>query len=141
MTTRRWLLLTALILVAGLAYLGWTFFRPKELPDGFAKSNGRIEAVEINIATRTAGRLVDVLVNEGDFVTAGQALARMDTDVLEAQLREAKAELRRAQTAVDTAKSLVAERESEKDAAESVVKQRESELDLASRRLARAESL
>jgi HlyD family secretion protein len=84
---------------------------------------------------------VDLLVNEGDFVTAGQALARMDTDVLEAQRREAQAELRRAQTAVETARHLVAARESEKDAADSVVKQREAELDLASKRLARVESL
>jgi HlyD family secretion protein len=140
-TTRKWLLPTAVIVVAALSYLSWRFFQPEMLPDGFARSNGRIEAVEINIATRTAGRLVDVLVNEGDFVTAGQALARMDTDVLEAQLREANADLRRAQTAVQTAKHLVAERESEKDAAESVVKQREAEFDLASKRLARAESL
>src|SRR5262249_24804655 len=51
------------------------------------------------------------------------------------------AELRRAQTAVETARSLVAERESQKDAAESVVKQREAELDLANKRLTRAENL
>jgi HlyD family secretion protein len=141
MTTRRWLLLAALILVLGLASLGWSFLRPKELPEGFAKSNGRIEAVEINIATKTSGRLVDVLVNEGDFVTAGQELAKMDTDVLKAQLREAEADLRRAITAVETAKSIVAERESEKDAAASLVGQREAELDLASRRLTRAEAM
>ena len=109
-TTRKWLLLTAVIVVAAVTYLGWMFLQPEKLPDGFASSNGRIEAVEINIATKTAGRLVDVQVNEGDFVTAGQVLARMDTDVLEAQLREAKAELRRAQAAVETATSLVAGR-------------------------------
>jgi HlyD family secretion protein len=141
MTTPKWLLVIVVIVACGLIYLGWGLFRPKELPDGFASSNGRIEAVEINIATKTAGRLVDVLVNEGDFVTANQVLAQMDTDVLKARLREAEAELRRAETAVETAKSLVAERESEKDAAESVVKQREAELDLAQKRLDRAESL
>jgi HlyD family secretion protein len=130
-----------MILVAGLAYLGWSFFRPKELPDGFARSNGRIEAVEIDIATKTAGRLVAVLVNEGDFVTAGQVLAEMDTAVLKAQLREAEAELRRAKTAVETAQSNVAQRESEKAAAESVVAQREAELDLAQSKFDRGERL
>jgi HlyD family secretion protein len=141
MTTRRWLLLAAVVLVAGLAYLGWSFFRPKELPDGFAKSNGRIEAVEIDIAAKTAGRLVDVLVNEGDFVSSGQVLAQMDTAVLKAQLREAEADLRRAKTAVNTAKSNVAQRESEKAAAEAVVTQREAELDLAQSRFDRGERL
>jgi HlyD family secretion protein len=141
MTTRKWLLLTAVIVAGALAYLGWRFFQPKGLPDGFAKSNGRIEAVEIDIAAKTAGRLVAVLADEGDFVAAGQVLARMDTDVLTAQLREAQAELRRAKTAVETAQSTVAQRESEKVAAESMVAQREAELDLASKKFTRAERL
>jgi HlyD family secretion protein len=138
---RKWLLLAAVVVVGPLAYLGWRFFQPEKLPEGFAGSNGRIEAVEINIATQTAGRLVDVLVNEGDFVAAGQSLARMDTDVLKAQLRETEADLRRARTAVETARYTVAERESEKAAAESLVKQREAEFELASKKRARAERL
>jgi HlyD family secretion protein len=133
--------LTAVIVVVALAYFGWTLFRPAKLPDGFAASNGRIEAVEIDIATKTAGRLVDILVNEGDFVTAGQVLARMDTDVLKAQLREAESDLRRAKTAVETANSNVAQRDSEKAAAEAVVAQREAELDLAKSKYDRAERL
>jgi HlyD family secretion protein len=141
MTTRKWLLLPAVIVVGTLAYLGWRFVQPKELPEGFASSNGRIEATEIDVATKTAGRLVAVLANEGDFVTAGQVLAQMDTDVLKAQLREAEAELRRAKTAVETAQSTVAQRESEKAATESVVSQREAELELASRNNTRAERL
>jgi HlyD family secretion protein len=141
MTMRKWLLLAAAVVVGALAYLGWRLFQPEKLPEGFAGSNGRIEAVDINIATQAAGRLVDVLVNEGDFVTAGQSLARMDTDVLKAQFREAEADLRRAKTAVDTARFTVAQRESEKAAAESLVRQREAELDLASKKRARAERL
>jgi HlyD family secretion protein len=141
MTGRKWLLLAALIVVGPLAYLGWKYYQPKELPDGFASSNGRIEAVEIDVATKTAGRLLAVLVNEGDFVAAGQVLAQMDTEILKAQLREAEAELRRAKTGVETAQSNVVQRENEKVAAESVVAQREAELDLASKNFARAEQL
>jgi hypothetical protein len=85
MTSRKWLLLTAVIVVALVAYFGWRFFQPQALPDGFAlkrlvhnlderrffrtqalpdgfsSSNGRIEAVEIDVATKTAGRLVAVI--------------------------------------------------------------------------------
>lgn len=100
MTTRKWLLLTAVIVVGALSYLGWKFFQPKELVKGFASSNGRIEAVENDVATKTEGRIMDVLVNEGDFIAAGQVLAHMDTEVLMAQLREAKAQLRQAKGAV-----------------------------------------
>ncbi|MGE3809419.1 MAG: HlyD family secretion protein [Gemmataceae bacterium] len=141
MTLRKSLLLAAVIVVGCVAYLGWRFFQPQELPEGFARSNGRIEAVEIDVATKTAGRIETVLVNEGDFVAAGQVLAQMDTKVLQAQLKEAKADLRRAKTAVETAQSSVVQRESEKTAAESVVSQREAELDLASKRFARADGL
>ena len=74
------------VVVVALAYFGWTFFRPAKLPDGFAASNGRIEATEIDIATKLAERIKDELVDEGDFVTAGDVVANMDTDVLEAQL-------------------------------------------------------
>ena len=59
----------------------------------------------------------EILVHEGDFVKAGQVLARMDTAVLEAQLREAEAQLRKAVIGIETAKSLVDQREAEKTAA------------------------
>lgn len=141
MTTRKWLLLTAVIIVAALTYLGWKFLRPVGLPEGFASSNGRIEAVEIDVATKTPGRITAVLVDEGDFVTAGQVVGQMETDVLMARLREAEAELRRAQSAVETAKSTVVQSECEKAAAQSLVAQRKAELDAASKRLARTEKL
>jgi HlyD family secretion protein len=65
----------------------------------------------------------------------------MDTAVLEAQLREAKAQLQKAEIGIETAKSLVTQREAEKTAALAVVGQREAELDAAQRRLARSEEL
>ena len=61
------------------------------------------------------------LVNEGDFASAGQVLARMDTEQLQAQRRQAEAQLQRAIINVETAKSLVNQREAERKAAEAVV--------------------
>jgi HlyD family secretion protein len=137
----KWLLLP-LALVAGVAgYYGWKSMLPPKLPDGFASSNGRIEATEIDVATKLAGRLKELLADEGDFVTAGQVLARMDTDVLTAQLREAEADFRKATKAVETARSAVVQHESEKAAAEALVLQREAERDRARKRLTRTESL
>ena len=141
MTIRKWLMVTAVIVVGAVAGLAWWSSQPQGLPEGFASSNGRIEAVEIDVAAKTAGRLVAVLVNEGDFVIAGQVLAQMDTAVLNAQLREAEAELRRAESSVETAQSNVAQRKSEKAAAEFVVAQREAEAGVAKRRFDRMEAL
>ncbi len=125
MTRRRWLLLIlAIALAGGGAIALWQTLRPKPLAAGFASSNGRIEAVEIDVAAKTAGRLMQVLGDEGDFVVHGQLLARMDTDDLNAQLSEAQADLRKATNAVETAQSTVAQRRSERSAAEAVVVQR-----------------
>jgi Multidrug resistance efflux pump len=130
----------AVLAGAGLFAL-WHFLQPAGLPAGFAASNGRIEAVEIDIATKTAGRLQDIAVREGDFVSAGQILARMDTAVLDAQLKEAAAGLRQAEIGVETALSLVTQREAERDAAQAAIAQRQAELDAAAKRLARTENL
>lgn len=141
MTVRRWLLGVAAIAVVILAYLNWRSSRPEDLPVGFVRSNGRIEAVEIDVATKTPGRIAAILVDEGDFVTAGQVVAQMDTDVLGAQLREAEAQLRQARSAVDAAESNVTQREREKAAAEAVIAQREAEFEAESKHLARTQRL
>lgn len=103
--------------------------------------NGRMEATEIDLATKLAGRVQEILVDEGDFVTAGQPLARMNIDVLEAQRDEARAQSRQASNGVSSARALVTLRESDKAAAEAVVVQRETELDSARRKLKRMEQL
>jgi HlyD family secretion protein len=129
------------LLVAGLAYLGWQYLKPRPLPAGFASSNGRIEAVEIDVAAKTAGRIKEILVNEGDFVQAGQVLANMDTAVLMAHRREAEGQLQGAIIGIDTAKAQVVQRKAEKQAAVAVVAQREAELEAARKQFARSEEL
>ena len=131
----------AAALVIALGIWGWWSFQPQGSPEGFAAGNGRIEAVEIDVAAKTAGRVKDIFVNEGDFVHAGQELARMDTAVLEARLREAEAQLQRAQIGTETAQSQVTQREAEKQAAEALVAQRKAELDAAQKRLVRSDEL
>ncbi len=128
------------VVIAG-GVLGWLWLRPQPLPEGIASANGRLEATDIDIATKIPGRVKDILVDEGDTVTAGQVLVRMDTQVLEAQRREAEAQLKRASIGVDTARAQVVQRKAEKDAALAVVAQREAELDAAEKRFHRSEEL
>ena len=138
--SNRTLAVAALAAIA-VGYFSWHKLTAGDLPDGIAKGNGRIEAVEIDISTKTAGRIKEILADEGDFVTIGQVLARMDTDQLEAQRRQAEAQLRRAMIGVETAKSVVVQREAERTAAIAVVAQQEAQLDAAERKLARSEVL
>jgi len=135
------LLASVAITIALVAWGVWTMMRPTGPGEGFVSGNGRIEATEIDVATKYAGRVVDIFAREGDFVKAGQVLAQMQIDVLNAQRDEARAQQQQAITAVATAQAQVNVRESDLAAARAVVVQRESELDNAKRRLVRSQTL
>ncbi|MCI1007209.1 HlyD family efflux transporter periplasmic adaptor subunit [Herbaspirillum sp. C7C8] len=130
----------AVILAGGAAY-AWLRLHQSGPGEGFASGNGRIEATEVDVATKLAGRVDAMLVNEGDFVSAGQPLARMQVLSLQAQRDEAQARQQQSVEAVASAEAQVAVRESDHQAALAQLAQRESELDAARRRLARSEVL
>ncbi|MDQ0326262.1 HlyD family secretion protein [Rhodopseudomonas julia] len=141
-------LLLVLIVAALLVGVGYSYWpKIKAMVTGgnenaaIASSNGRIEAVEIDIASKTAGRLQEVYVREGDYVAAGEKLAKMDTASLAAQLREAQAQLRSAEIGIETANSQVTQRQAEKEAAEATVAQQEATLEGAEKRLTRSQTL
>ena len=134
------LLAIAVILVAGGAY-AWKQWQASHVDLGLASGNGRIEATEIDVATKLGGRVEEILVSEGSFVKSGEPLARMQILSLQAQQKEALAGKDRAVHTVAAAKAQVALRESDHAAALAQVAQRESELDHAQRRLARSETL
>jgi len=117
------------LLVTGiLGVVAWQKFGSTDKNKGLVSGNGRIEAVEIDIAAKIAGRIKEILVREGEFVTAGQVVATIDTETLEAQLNQAVAQQQQAVNAVATAQSQLSQRESENRAAQATVKQREAEL-------------
>jgi HlyD family secretion protein len=139
---KKWILrIAAIVAAVGIFFFLWQVFQPKKLADGFASGNGRIEATEIAIAAKIPGRIKTIMVDEGDFVEAGQVLVQMDIDVLMAQRREAEAALRQAQSSAESALNQLAQRKSEKVAALAVVAQRVSDLDIAKIRLSRSEIL
>ncbi|HMN22824.1 MAG TPA: HlyD family efflux transporter periplasmic adaptor subunit [Ottowia sp.] len=137
-------LFTTLGVLVALVLLGlyaWQQWQAAQQSDGLVSGNGRIEATEVDVATKYPGRVAEILVREGDFVTAGQPLARMQVDSLQAQHREAEAGREQARQAVAAARAQVALRESEHAAALAQVAQREADLDAARRRAARSEAL
>ena len=88
-------------------------WRSGALPEGIVKSNGRIEATQIDVSAKYAGRLQKVMVNEGDDVTAGQEIARIASPETEAQLRGAQSQVLRAKYALAEANALIAQRTSD----------------------------
>ena len=136
-------MLVAVVLGAALAAaaFGWYALRMAEPGDTLAQGNGRLEAIEIDVATRQGGRLMQVLANEGTMVHAGDVVARMDTKPLDAQLAEAQAQIERARNALETARAQLALRQSELAVAQAGVVQRQSDLAAAEKRYARSRAL
>jgi HlyD family secretion protein len=120
--------IAGLLIPAALGLVVWQKFIGADKQNDLVSGNGRIEAVEIDVAAKLAGRVKEIRVAEGQLVSAGQVVAVMDTAVLEAQLRQAQAQLQQVQSAVATAHSQLAQRQSEQAAAQATVAQREAEL-------------
>lgn len=136
--------LLPVVVVAVLALAGWyawQWFSAGSENEAFIGSNGRIEATEVDVATKMAGRVRDILVEEGAFVKAGQIVATMQVQTLEAQLREAKAQRQQAVNGVASAQAQLAMRQSDKAALIAQVRRAEAELNAAKRQLARSETL
>lgn len=137
---RLWLTITAIAgvsLVAGLAVRQFSQRRVQP----FASGNGRLEAMDVDVAARAAGRLLQVEVREGDGVRAGQILARMDAAALTADLHQAQAERAQAEAALASARSLLSQRRSEEREARSTIAERQAERQLAERRFQRSRTL
>lgn len=113
------LILAALLVIAGGGYYYWLSTKAPALPAGFAMSNGRIEAERIDVSAKMAGRISEVLVSEGDWVKAGQTIARMDAAQIDAQLRAAQAAVLQAKQQKLQAEALSNQRISEQKYAQS----------------------
>jgi HlyD family secretion protein len=114
---RRWERLALVLLVLLAAGIGgggyWWTHRGPLLSPGIAWSNGRLEADEVDIATKFPGRIAQVLAEEGDKVKAGQVVAKMDTRDLEAQLARAEAQIAQAQHSIAVARANLAQQKSQ----------------------------
>lgn len=123
------------LIVVVLAVGGYLFYKNYEAgPSNVIKVSGNIELEQVNIGFKTAGRVIERTVNEGDNVTKGQVIARLDRDQLVRQreremasLQEAIATLGEARTGVAmTTESVAADvegRKADSDNAEAKLKE------------------
>lgn len=83
-------LIIVLIVIAAVAGIGWYAYRNyrqnQEMQNPkFYSGNGRLEATEIYVSSKLAGRIEKIFVKEGTLVKKGDKLVQMQTDTLEAQ--------------------------------------------------------
>ena len=109
---KRWLRIAVLLaVIIGGATAGFHLWQQSrsQLPPGIAWGNGRIEADQIDIDTKFAGRIAEILADEGDMLKAGQVVARMDTRDLAASLKKSEAQVQQARKAIEEANANVAQ--------------------------------
>ena len=136
-------LLPALLVALLLAAAGYGVWRLRQpaADAALARGNGRLEAVQIDVAARLGGRVEQLAVDEGQDVRAGQLLLRLDAAPWRAQLREAAAQAQRSRDTVRTADAQLRLRRHELEVAQAVVVQRDAERLAASSRVERSRAL
>jgi len=88
---KRIVIIIVLLAAAGAGV--YAFRGMNRQPDNRIVVSGNIDLTEVNIAFKTAGRLVERNMDEGDPVKAGQVVARLDRDQLIAQRERESASL------------------------------------------------
>lgn len=116
-STAKWYLVPFVGLIIAAAGFGYWKSLQDKLPAGFYMANGRLEATEVQIATKYAGKIERIFFDEGDPVEKGQLLAKMETATLEAQLAQAQAEVMRAKDSLTAAQANTVLRQSEQNLA------------------------
>jgi HlyD family secretion protein len=103
---RRPLVPVVLLLALGLAGLAvWRFvLGPSGPPPGVIEVSGRIEGDDAAVAAKTAGRIRELAVREGDRVEAGRVIAVLDDDQIRAREEQAAAAVQQAEARVRLAR-------------------------------------
>ena len=110
---RKYVMLLVALLAGGLGGGYWWLHPDATLPPGIASGNGRLEADQIDIDTKFAGRIAKLFADEADMVKAGQVVALMDTRDLQASLQKAQSAVGAAQRSLDEARANLAQQQSQ----------------------------
>jgi HlyD family secretion protein len=92
--TVRWDRVGLAVLVMGLVAVAYwaadQWVRNGGLPEGLVQVNGYIEGDHITVSSKYAGRILEILVREGETVEANQVLIRLDDSQAAARVRQAQ---------------------------------------------------
>ncbi len=90
-----------LVVVAVAAGGAWKLLGTREeTPSDRLSGNGTIEATEVDVSAKVAGKVVELHAEEGDIVQAGQLVARLDGEELQGQVDQAQAAVRAAEASL-----------------------------------------
>jgi HlyD family secretion protein len=98
MHSKRAMIPVVLLILAAIGGGGWFIWQQTRPPeDTSLKGSGTVEAVEVTVSPEVSGRVVEVLVAQGQQVQPGDILFSLDDALLAAQQRQAETALDAAQ--------------------------------------------
>ncbi len=107
--SRRKLFPLILVILGVVAFFVWRgYFANPKVPDSIVIVSGRIEGDDSAVAPKTAGRILEVRVREGDHVKAGDTIAVLDDAQIRAREDQARAALQGAEARAKSARDQVA---------------------------------
>ena len=88
------------LVVATVFLIWWFLIRQPPMPHNVIALSGRIEGDDSTIAAKTAGRIREIRVREGDVVKAGDVIAVLDEEQAVQREQQARAAVQGAETRV-----------------------------------------
>ena len=80
--------------------------------EGVIEASGQVRGTEITVSSRISGRVMEMLVREGQSVKAGELIARVSSDEIEARFQQSLHRIHNARASIERARSEVAQAES-----------------------------
>jgi HlyD family secretion protein len=102
----RILIIAAIVVTALLIWK--VYFASPALPPQIVALSGRIEGDDSAVAAKVTGKILEITVREGDSVTAGQVIAKLDDAQVRAREDQARAALADAQAKSQAARDQIA---------------------------------
>jgi HlyD family secretion protein len=91
------------------AFFIWRgYFANPRIPDSIVTVSGRIEGDDSAVSPKTAGRIIEIRVREGDTVKAGETIATLDDAQVRAREDQARAALAGAEARAKSANDQIA---------------------------------
>ncbi len=111
MRRRRYLIAGVIAVAIAIAAVLFALFGEKE-KEGIIEASGQVRGTEITVSSRISGRVSEMLVREGQPVKAGDLIARVSSDEIEARFQQSLHRIHNARAAIQRARSELAQAKS-----------------------------
>lgn len=100
-------IIIGILIILSTGVLLFSLYKHRDKKDGALKTAGIVEATELHLSPKFAGRISEICCKEGEAVKEGQPAIRLENDDLDAAAAQAKAGVARAQADIKSSEAEV----------------------------------